>query len=140
MDYNEVLKPAGSAMEGVNAALQFTPWDDTADPDVASYVKAVETYTTSDPRSGNIQVAYAEVMWLYEIAKHVGFDKLDSTAIAKVTGNETGLHIPLSRQLVNPGPADYPQVKQPYVRIVEWKHGHLEIVENGTDEGWVKAY
>jgi hypothetical protein len=46
----------------------------------------------------------------------------------------------LARSLQIPGPADYPQVRQGYEQIVQWKGGHLSVVKAGTDKGWVKGY
>ncbi len=50
---------------------------------------------------------------------------------------KSGVHIPLSRTLLNPGPKAYPQVKQPYVQISQWKNGNLKVVTKGTKKGWV---
>ena len=53
-----------------------------------------------------------------------------------------GIHIPLSQNMNNPGPAGYPQLKQPYERILQFKGGTTFVVipTGPAKDGWVNAF
>jgi hypothetical protein len=132
-------KDAGSSLNGVYMQLEFDNWDDTSNPDVAAYLKAMQG-SSQDPRSVNPEWGYNSVMSIYAAAKAIGFDKFTPDALASFMRTKNGVKIPLSRQLVNPGPSGYPQVKQPYTQLVQWHDGRFKTVTSGTDDGWVRGY
>jgi ABC-type branched-subunit amino acid transport system substrate-binding protein len=139
MAYEQVLEPAGAAIEGAYATLETQAWGDTEDPGVAAYLKAMEG-SGVDARDVNPQTAYMQMMTLYTAAEEIGFDKFDSASLVEFMNTANGVAIPNSRQILNPGPKGAPQVKQPYSQIAQWKDGKLTPVTEGTEEGWVKAF
>ena len=59
---------------------------------------------------------YSETMLIYDAAKAIGFDKFTPSALSQWLTTTNGFPLPLSHNLVNPGPKAAPQIKQPYVR------------------------
>lgn len=137
--YTETLRPAGAAMDGAYGTFEYENWGNTADPQVATYLRAMRG-SGVDPRNSNVEGGYQAIMALHAIAKRIGFGHFNSASLTSFLRSKTGVPIPLSRTLVNPGPSGHPQVKQPYVQIVRWEHGRLVTVDRGTDHGWVRGY
>lgn len=137
--YKETLRPAGAAMDGAYSTFEYESWGNTTDPQVAAYLRAMRG-SGVDPRNSNVEGGYQAVMALYAIAKRIGFGRLDSASLTSFLRSRTGVSLPLSRTLVNPGPSGHSQVKQPYVQIVRWEHGKLITVDRGTNHGWVRGY
>jgi hypothetical protein len=80
-------------------------------------------------------------MWFATAAKRIGYHKFNSATLAAFMQHGTNVHMPLSRSLVNPGPKQYPQAKQPYVLITQWKGGHFRIVPTGPKkDGWILGF
>lgn len=136
LNYDEILKPAGAAANGVYFTDEVDGWDDSS-PDVAAYKKAMAGQ--SNPNDFASMQIYADIMWIYTAAKHIGFDKTTPRALLHYTQTANGVHIPLSRTLINPGPKGFPAVKQPYSEVLQWKNGKLVTVKKGTDNGWLKG-
>ena len=141
MDFSDKLtKQAGSAMDGAYLENQFTPWGYTQDREVAAYLKACRAAGV-DGRNPSVEWGYAYVMFLYTAAKKIGFDKFNGNSLARWMNKANGIHIPLSRTIVNPGPKGYPQIKQPYQRIARWKGGKFVILPVGPKkDGWVYGF
>ncbi len=138
--YSTTLKPAGSSMNGAYAASQYASWGDTSDPDVASYLSAIKA-AGADPTNATIEWGYAMIEWFYTVAQKVGFANFNSATLANFMRTQTGVPIPLSRTMINPGPAQYPQQKQPYVQIAQWKDGKMTVVATGSqNDGWVYGF
>jgi ABC-type branched-subunit amino acid transport system substrate-binding protein len=142
MNYADGLGPAGSAAEGVYIGSQWKTWGDSSDPEVAAYTKAVQQFTSEDPRNSQLVWGYATVMYWYEAAKRIGFDKFTSQKLAQFTRNVNNYHWPMSYKLSNPGPKGAPEVKQPYIQIVQWQGGNLLPVKSAgpNKDGWVPGY
>jgi ABC-type branched-subunit amino acid transport system substrate-binding protein len=138
--YEETLGPGGSVMEGTYSTQELASWGDTENPDVKGYLEAIESSSSKDPRNGEIQTGYQTMMWFYTVAKAVGFENFNSKTLTEFMRKESGTHIPMAREMVNPGPTEYPQVRQPYVQIVQWKEGKIHVEEEGTEEGWVPGF
>jgi ABC-type branched-subunit amino acid transport system substrate-binding protein len=139
LDLKQVLTPAGASMNGMYATSEWTTWGDTSDPDITAYTNAAKAVGANytDP---NVQQGYLYVESLYTAAKQIGFDKFTSASLASFMRSATGVHIPMSRTLINPGPTAYPQLKQPYVQILRWMNGKIVVVQNGTNDGWINAF
>jgi ABC-type branched-subunit amino acid transport system substrate-binding protein len=135
------FKAAGALMEGAYGADQWASWSDTSNPDVAAYLRAMKG-SSADPRDSNAELGYANVRFQYNVAKKIGFANFDSASLAKFMRDKqnNGFPIPLSRSLVIPGPKGYPQQRQPYGQITQWKNGKLNVVTKGTDKGWVSGF
>jgi branched-chain amino acid transport system substrate-binding protein len=134
------IQQGGSAMDGAIVLSQFHSWGDTKDPDVAAYLKAMKG-SGVDPRDGNVQWGYSDVMFVYEAAKKIGFGKFNAVTLQKYMSTQRGLHIPLSRSLFNPGPKGFPQEKQPYVQISQIKGGKVVSLPTGAKkDGWVFGF
>jgi ABC-type branched-subunit amino acid transport system substrate-binding protein len=139
MAYESVLKPAGKVMEGAYASFETKSWGDTSDPDVAAYLKAMEG-AGFDAQDGNPQTGYMDVMTVYTAAQKIGFDKFDTASLANFMNTANDVPVPLTRSITNPGPKGAPQIKQTGVQIVQWKDGKLNVITEGTDDGWVEGY
>jgi branched-chain amino acid transport system substrate-binding protein len=138
--YSTILKQAGSAMNGAYAENQFDTWGDTTNPDVAAYLTAFKG-SSVDPRDPTVAWGYSDVMWFYTAAKAIGFDKFNSASLTTFMRTQTNVHIPLSRSLINPGPKGFPQERQPYIQISQWKNGRMVVVPTGPNkDGWVYGY
>ncbi len=137
--YQTILKQAGNTMNGAYSENVHASWSDASDPDVVTYLKAMKG-TGVDPRDPTVEWGYADVVWFYDAAKLIGFGKFNGRSLAKLMNTKSHVHMPLSRTLLNPGPKDYPQEKQPYVQISQWKNGKLGVVSKGTNKGWVYAF
>jgi hypothetical protein len=138
--YSTTLKAAGSAMDGAYAPSQYASWGDTSNPDVTAYLNAIKP-TGVDPTNASIEWGYAMMEWFYTAAQRIGFDKFNSASLANFMKTQTGIHVPLSRTLSNPGPPQYPQQKQPYVQIAQWKNGKMTVVPTGSQkDGWVYGF
>lgn len=135
------LKVGGAVMNGTYGAQQFDSWSNTANPDVAAYLKATRN-SAVDPRDSNVEFGYANVMLFYEVAKKIGFANFNSASLARFMEQtqNSGFPIPLSRSLVIPGPTGYVHERQPYGQIVHLQNGKLNIVKQGTKKGWVTGF
>lgn len=137
LDKKNVITPAGSAADGVYSVDEWYTYDDKSNPDVVAYRRALRGHNAD---SENYEQSYAAVMWLYTAAKRIGFANFNSASLTHFMRTQSGIRIPLSRTLVNPGPRGYAAVKQPYVLIVQWKRGQLHVVKQATQHGWVRGY
>jgi ABC-type branched-subunit amino acid transport system substrate-binding protein len=139
LDYKTMLKPAGEAMEGVTMYLPYANPVDESNPDVVAYKKALEG-SSWDAFNSNVQTGYQYIYAIYTAAKAIGFDKFDSQSLTQWFSTVDGVHLPMNREVVNPGPAGSPQIKQPYDQMVQWKGGKLITVKEGTEDGWVNTH
>jgi ABC-type branched-subunit amino acid transport system substrate-binding protein len=137
IDYENILKPGGSAVNGAYFLSYVADWDDTSNPQVATYLKA--TASLPDPKESNTEASYAEIMWIYSAAKSIGFSKFNAAALTNYMRTANGAPIPLSRAMVNPGPAGYVAIKQPDEQVLQWKGGTLSVVNPSNNGGWVSG-
>jgi ABC-type branched-subunit amino acid transport system substrate-binding protein len=134
------ISQAGSVLNGIYSIEQFTPWDNTSDPQVAAYFDAMKG-SSVDPRDGNVEWGYSDVMTIYDAAKHIGVDNFSSATLANFLQTQNNFPIPLSRVLVNPGPKIAPQEKQPWARIYQLQGGKFVLVPAGpSKDGWVEGW
>jgi ABC-type branched-subunit amino acid transport system substrate-binding protein len=131
-----ILKQAGTAMNGAYDINEYASWGDTSNPQVAAYLQALKG-TSADPTNSSTEQGYTNVEWYYTVAKQLGFANFNAQSLAKFMSTQTNVPIPLSRSLINPGPAQFPQQKQPYVQISQWNNGKMTVVQSGTQDGWV---
>jgi hypothetical protein len=78
-------------------------------------------------------------MWIHKAAEEIGFDKFTPRTFAEYMRTAT-THLPLSKDWINPGPKGRLQIKQPAGLIMQWQDGKMNVVEEGTDEGWIDGY
>src|SRR5205085_2869658 len=100
---NQLIDQAGGIMNGAYMPNQFTPWGVKGDADVDKYLKDTQGAAV-DPRSPTVEWGYAYIMMFYTAAKQVGFDKFDGQTLAHWLSTANGVKLPLSREMVNPGP------------------------------------
>ncbi len=138
---DKLIKQAGSAMVGMYLENQFTPWGYTQDKEVAQYLKDCKAAGVNG-NSPSVEWGYAYVMFLYTAAKHIGFDKFTGDSLKNWINTANGIHIPLSRTIVNPGPKGYPQIKQPYQRIARFMGGSKFVIlpVGPKKDGWVLGF
>jgi ABC-type branched-subunit amino acid transport system substrate-binding protein len=141
-DYATVVQPLGSALDGAYYFGGWVPWGQTSDPDVQEYLAAMKAngYSDAVARDPNAEYGYAETMFFYAAAKEIGFDQFDAASLKQFSDTNNGLHMPLARTFTNPGPKNYPQVKQPFIEVATYQGGTMTPVTENTDEGWVSAY
>jgi hypothetical protein len=94
----------------------------------------------SDYRSPSPPYGYAMVMFIYNAAKKVGFDKVTPENLGEYMTTANGVQYPMSNKWVNPGPKIATSVHQPKTLITQWKDGTFTIVEEGTEEGWIDGF
>ncbi len=137
LDTQAVLSPAGSALNGAYASDEWTGWGvDT--PDAATYREWVEKTGAPDPLSGLDAQGWMYMMWLYTAAKNIGFANFDAKTLTNwLDTKANGIHIPMSRTYISPGPAGTPSVHQPYVQMLQWKDGKMTVATQGSDAGWI---
>jgi ABC-type branched-subunit amino acid transport system substrate-binding protein len=136
-----ITGPAGNLINGAVVEGQFTTANNTArDPGVATFEKALNgnTTLTNDP---NVAWAYAEVMFVYNAAKAIGFDKFNASTFQHWLSTVSSFPVPLSHAYTNPGPAGASQIKQPYTRIERWENGKFTPLSAGPKKnGWIKGW
>jgi branched-chain amino acid transport system substrate-binding protein len=136
----DLIAQAGGAMEGGYIAAQFGPWGAANDPAVKAYTAAFKA-AHQDGRDATTMWGYADVMFIYNAAKKIGFAKFNGNTLQHFLNVSGGFPIPLARTIVAPGPHGYRQVRQPYSRIAQWKNGKFNIPPVGPKkDGWVYGY
>jgi ABC-type branched-subunit amino acid transport system substrate-binding protein len=138
LDKANILDPAGPALNGSIATDEVAGWGVTSNPDVAAYQQA--TQGVANPQSANIATGYVDIMAIYTAARQIGFANFDNATLANFMRTATGVHLPMSGTLLNPGPAGAPGVKQPYVQLVRWMNGQMTVLTQGTTDGWVNGF
>ncbi len=121
-------------MKGGISIAEFNPWTMTNLPDVAAYVKGMQG-TGVDYKDPSVEWGWALITWVYDASKAVGFSNLNGATLAAYLRTAANQPIPLSREWVNPGPTNAPQVKQPYARMLIW-NGSTFTPVSGGDQGW----
>jgi ABC-type branched-subunit amino acid transport system substrate-binding protein len=140
LDIKNVLDPAGAALSNVYASDEWTGWGINT-PDAATYRKWTAAAGVANPLTGNVVQGWMYMMWLYTAAKHIGFSNFSSSTLTHwLQTSASGLHIPMSRTYVSPGPSGRPSIHQPYVQILHWQNGKMTLVTQGTNAGWVTPY
>jgi ABC-type branched-subunit amino acid transport system substrate-binding protein len=133
------LSESAKVLNGVFTMAQFTPYQDTSDPQVAAYLKAmngsVHTHDT------DAEWGYMYVMVIDTAAKQIGASNFNSVTLAKFLSTQNNVPLALSRSVVNPGPSFAPQEKQPWIRIYQWMNGNYNVVPAGpSKDGWVEGW
>jgi ABC-type branched-subunit amino acid transport system substrate-binding protein len=141
-NYDEVVKPLGDALEGALYFGGWTAWDDTSTSDAAEYFSRMEAAGISkdEARAPFTTYGYAEVMFFYEAAKQIGFDKFDAATLKEFADSANGVKIPMAREYTNPGPEAAPQLKQSWAQIAKWEGGKLTPITEGTEQGWINLF
>jgi branched-chain amino acid transport system substrate-binding protein len=124
------VQPA-AAIEGSLYELQCASPDDTANPDIAVYRKAMTDYSDIEGRSEYALLGFSAVMTNYNLAKQIGFENFSKESMAKAYTTETVPVFAGYRYSRAAAPADYPAVGNPFVRIVRYEGGQIVNVENG---------
>lgn len=140
VDYETVMSNAGGALEGAYVASQYDNWADADNPQVQEYLQATEG-ASEDARNASTLGGYQAIMWFSEVAKQIGPDEFDGESLAEFMRTENGVEMPLSRELVNPGPEGLPQVKQPYTQLGQIRGERVVPLSEGAEEGgWVLGF
>ncbi|MBF6621397.1 MAG: ABC transporter substrate-binding protein [Patulibacter sp.] len=142
-DYETVLAKADGVMDGAIISTQFVSWGQPEDPEVQGFLEAMKASGTDiDARNSSAVWGYQSVMWFNQVAQEIGPENFNAKSLAEFMRTKTGVDMILSREIENPGPKGYPQIKQPYVQIVRWdgEKERMVPVEENTDGGWVRAF
>ena len=135
-----ITDAAGSLLNGAIILGQFGPWGQPHNPEFEAYAKALNN-VNANTRDPNVMWAYAETLFIYDAAKKIGFAKFTSASLDKFMNTTKSFPVPLSHNMVNPGPAAAPQIKQPYVRIEQWQNGRILILPVGPKkDGWINGW
>jgi hypothetical protein len=117
---------------------ELDTWQQTSDPTIAQYVQA--TKGLSDPLNFESLWGWIQIHWFYTVAQRVGFSNFNASTLLHFMQTQSGVPIPGSRMLVNPGPSSAPQVKQPYSLILRYNNSKFTVVTQGTDNGWISGF
>jgi ABC-type branched-subunit amino acid transport system substrate-binding protein len=132
----ELFEDAGDAIEGGYFTAQSVSFDDLDDPEVKIYRDAMERYSDVEGRSAYYQWGFANVMMIYEAAKAVGGEDFDAASYKQFLESSEELPIFMGYELSQASvPAIAPSVRNPYLRVVQWKDG--ELLDAGS--GWFVA-
>jgi branched-chain amino acid transport system substrate-binding protein len=124
-----------SAIEGSLYCDGFVSFDDTANPDVATYLSAMKTYENDAGRGVLDQWSFSTVMTNYNIAKKSGFATFDSAALTHALNTET-VPVFMGYQYNRASaPKDAPAVGNPDVLFVRYQGGKV-VIQPG---GWVNG-
>jgi hypothetical protein len=137
-EYESTIEPAGGAMDGAYSMNQFKSWGQTDDPEIAEYLETMKG-SSVDVRAPNVQWGYQLVNFMYAAAEEIGFDDFGAQSLQQFMSTAKGVPVPLSRDLVHPGPQGYPQLRQPWAQIVQYKDDKFTPVEGGED-GWFNGF
>jgi ABC-type branched-subunit amino acid transport system substrate-binding protein len=124
--YQDISQAHGALTGGI-AIADYAPWSDTSDLAVAAYMQALQG-STVDPRNATVEWGYSDLMFLYNVAKEIGFSDFNSSTLQHFLSTKS-FSIPLSTgAFINPGPTGVPQAKQPYVRLTQWTGSEFKFV------------
>ncbi len=124
-----------TAIEGSLYGDIFVSFDDTAQPDVATYRTAMKTYEKDEGRTVLGQWSFSTVMTNYTIAKKHGFAAFSGASLIKVLNTET-VPVFMSYQYNRAAaPKGAPAVGNPYVVFVRYQGGKV-VNQPG---GWVNG-
>jgi branched-chain amino acid transport system substrate-binding protein len=138
--YDVQLKNDGGSMEGGIALNQFKSWGISTDPEVKAYVAAMKG-SSVDYRSATCTWGYFDVMLFATAAKAIGYSKFNSQSLQKWLATNNGTHLTLGRTIFNPGPRKFPQMKNPYIQLTQWKGGKMVVMKVGAKkDGWIYGY
>jgi ABC-type branched-subunit amino acid transport system substrate-binding protein len=134
---NDDFKPAGDALKGVWITDEWKGWGIQGDPEVAAYQKALANDPNRD--SGNVEQGYMYMMYMYNAAKKIGFDKFNSKTLADFSNSANGFSSPMLHGIVNPGPSWNTQMKNPWIQLLHWDGTKMVPETKGTDDGWINT-
>ena len=133
------LAQSGTILNGIYSLSQFIPYQETTDPQVAAYLKAMNG--SSHTQDADAEWGYMYVMAIDTAARQIGASAFNSVTLGHFLSTQTNVPLALSRSIVNPGPSFAPQEKQPFVRIYQWKNGTFTVVPAGPKkDGWVQGW
>lgn len=139
-DTKQFFDLAGDSAEGTLMSFSFASWSDESNADVKLYHEVMEKYDGGNPNGMLTQGAFSAVMTSYLAAKAIGFDKFNAETLAAYLRETPEVPVFMGRPMANPAPnPEFPSVRQPYIRIVQWQNGKL--VDKVTDnDGWFDPF
>jgi hypothetical protein len=132
--FTHAILSTAPQMKGSISVAEFNPWTLTNDPNIATYDKAMQGGSV-DYRDTSVEWGWALMMWLYNSAKAVGFDKVTGESLANYWRTANNVPITLSHTWINPGPTQAPAMKQSWARMLQWTGTTFVPVKGGSD-GW----
>jgi hypothetical protein len=135
----QAIAQSSKVLNGILIMAQFTPYQNTSDPQVAAYLKAMNGSSQTD--DSNAEWGYMYVMAIATAGTAIGASNFNGVTLAKFLSTQNNVPLALSRSIVNPGPSFAPQEKQPWIRIYQWKNRTYNVVPAGpSKDGWVEGW
>ncbi len=125
-------KLPASAIDGAYFTYEFTSFDDTSNPDVATYRAAMKQYGSNPGLAEFYQWGFANVMTIANIAKKAGVSTFDAAKLKSFMQTVNGFPVYMGGMLSHTGTAPAtPQILNPNVQIIQYKNASLVGVSNG---------
>jgi branched-chain amino acid transport system substrate-binding protein len=120
-----------SAVENALFSAESDSFDDTANPEVATYLAAMKKYVGMDGRSGFAQAGFATVMTNYGVAKKVGASTFSAASLASyLTSNVVPVFMGYNYSRAD-APKAYPALGEVHIEFVRWRGGKVVTVSDG---------
>jgi branched-chain amino acid transport system substrate-binding protein len=121
-----------SAIDGAYFTYEFTSFDDTSNPDVATYRAAMKQYAPNPGLAEFYQWGFANVMTIANIAKKAGVSTFDAAKLKSFMQTVNGFPVYMGGMLSHTGTAKAtPQILNPNVQVLQYKSGTLNGISNG---------
>jgi branched-chain amino acid transport system substrate-binding protein len=134
VDNPNVFKPAGSALNGVWITDEWQGWG-TGSAQATAYLNALKGNSLAE--TGNAVQGYAVMQWIATAAKHLG-SSFSASTLASYSNSANGVATPMIKSWTNPGPSEPgPQLKNPWIQLLNWNGSKMVPVAKGTDGGFV---
>jgi ABC-type branched-subunit amino acid transport system substrate-binding protein len=125
-------KLPASAINGGYFTYEFESFDDTSNPEVATFRNAMKQYEGIDGLAEFYQWGFANVMTIANIAKKVGTADFDAAKLKSFLQTVDGFPVYMGGTLSHKGtPAGAPQILNPNVTILQVQNGTLKNISNG---------
>jgi len=131
-----LVSAGGSGADGSLFTYDFTPFTDTADPQVATFVQAMKSYGGAAPVDGESQAGFASVMDTYTVLKTASTSVPTAAQVLSAFDNANNVpgFMGHSFSCKTPAIAGLSSICDPYEHIVEYKNGSFTVV--GGNDSW----
>lgn len=125
-------KVPASALNGAYFTYEFDSFDNTSNPEVATYRSAMKQYSTVAGRAEFYQWGFANVMTIANMAKKIGASTFDAAKLKSFLTTVDGFPVYMGGTLSHSNtPPGAPQILNPNVSVIQYENGKLNLVSNG---------
>jgi branched-chain amino acid transport system substrate-binding protein len=131
LDKDNFFDKAGSAADGAYFTDYFTSFDDLTDPQVKLYRAKIQKYGGVHGESQNYQWGFSTVMTAYNASQKI--KKLSAATLLAALQNGKNVPVYMGAKFVpkKDVTVDTAGIRQPLIRLVQWKGGKLVNVTKG---------